>query len=81
MKSKIFKIRFIKENGKYILQIKNFIGIWKTQMERICGDGGCFQQPYTHKDKETLLKYVIYNNYWTKVSSIIEYPTIEKYKL
>lgn len=82
MKTKTFKIRFVEDNNKYTLQIKNFFGIWRTQTERKCSDGGCFNQPCTHKDKEVLLNYIILDKYWAnRRDSIIEYPTIKKYKL
>lgn len=82
MKNKTFKIRFIKENDTYTLQIKNLFGLWVTQKEKVCSDGGCFKQTYNFKDKTVLLKYVILKDYWANRDSVIvEYSTIEKYKL
>jgi hypothetical protein len=79
---KVFKIRFIEEGSQYKLQIKNIFGIWITQTESIGNVGGSFKQPYTNKDKKVLLKYVIYVKYWTnRNDSVIEYPTIKKYKV
>jgi hypothetical protein len=75
------KIRFVKEGNKYTLQVKNFIGMWRTQKEKICSDGGCFYQAYIHENKQTLLRHVLLNKYWLKHHrNITEYPTIKKYK-
>lgn len=75
------KIRFIKEGDLYSLQIRNFLGIWRTQKEKLCSDGGCFYNPYKHKDKEVLLNYVLMDKWFNKKRGLItEYPTIKKYK-
>lgn len=76
------KVRFIKEGSRYKLQIKNFLGIWRTQMEKMCANAGCVYMPYTNEDKEVLLKYVIMGDYFTRRDcKIVEYPTIFKYDL
>lgn len=81
MKNKTFKIRFVKESDTYQVQFKNIFGMWITQAEIVGNEGGSFKQPYSNKDKGVLLKYVIYNKYWSnRNDSIIEYPTIKKYK-
>lgn len=75
------KIRFIKEGDLYSLQIRNFIGIWRTQKEKRGSDGGYFYDPYQHKNKEILLNYVLMDIYFNKKRGLItEYPTIKKYK-
>jgi hypothetical protein len=75
------KIRFVKEDNRYTLQVKNFIGVWRTKKEKVCSDAGCFYQSYVHENKQVLLRYVLLHEYFLKHNkSIIEYPTIKKYK-
>lgn len=75
------KIRFVKQDNKYTLQVKNFIGVWMTQKEKIYSDGGCFYQPYIHENKQVLLRCVLLEKYFLNHNkNIIEYPTIKKYK-
>lgn len=82
MEIKTFKIRFVKENNRHTLQIRNIFGIWITQKEKVCSDAGCFKQAYNHKDKIVLLRYVLLKEHWSsRDASIIEYPTLKKYKL
>lgn len=74
------KIRFIKEDKKYTLQVKNFIGVWVTQKEKVCGDAGCFYKVYSHENKHLLLICILMDKYWLKHNrNIIQYPTIKKY--
>lgn len=63
--------------------------LYKLKIYLVCGErkkklgneGGLFEQPYQHGDKDALLKYIIVTGYNKYNAKIIEYPTISKYKL
>ena len=74
---KTIKIRFIRIDGLYKVQYKNWFGFW-CDWTRVMP---FYNEIITHKEKEILLQYLLECHYKRdkRFTKVIEYPTIYIY--
>lgn len=73
---KNLKIRFIKQDNKYILQCKKWYG-WKYA--RIQTSGGLYEDSSSEDKSRSLNKYLHFMGECKQYIRVTEYPTIKKY--